>query len=136
MTGREDDDEREERERQQRERSKLSGVDGFYDRPPVRTLDDREDGRSKQRTGNVGSKTFRVHPLLLHKLEQLAKRDGIPSDVLLMKLLVEAYEKVTRPLDPKLLPSEAELIDRWQRKIDKQAEKPERRRRPRHDDDQ
>lgn len=111
-------DEEEERRRQEDERKTMRRVDRVYDRPPMRTQMGDIAGQSRRRTGRRFPMLFRMTLTTRAVLMALKERDGIPSDPLVLELLIEAYlEKYRDP--PIVIPSEEELIERYERERDK-----------------
>lgn len=114
-----DDDEAEERRRQEAERRKLSLLDRLYGTPPRRTADGFEDRRSARRTGRLIQLPFRVHPRVKAIILAIMERDRIPTLVMALELFVEAYLKVTGPLDEAALPSMEEIVERIENERDR-----------------
>ena len=112
------DVEEEERKRQQRERSKLSLIDRLHGSAPRITASGFPDIRSKRRTGNVVQLPLRVHPRVRAIIDLIMERDKPPSLIALFEDMLEDYlEK--RPIDVSLLPTDEELVERYERERDK-----------------
>lgn len=114
-----EDWEEQERQRQQRERQKLSPIDRLYGNPPRTTVHGFDDLRSDLRTGRVVQIGLRVHPRIKAMMDAIKRRDSIPSMVVLLELMVEAYQKVYGALDESELPSMESLVEQIERERDK-----------------
>jgi hypothetical protein len=114
---RRDDDEELERRRQQKEREAMSLVDRAHGTPKRIASDGMPDGRSERRTGRVAQVHFRTTLPVKAVLRAIKKRDKIPSDPLLLELLIEVYlaRFDTPPLE---IVSEEELVLGLERKRD------------------
>jgi hypothetical protein len=108
----------EERRRQERERGKLPLIDRLHGSAPRITASGFEDLRSKRRTGRVVQLPLRLHPRVRAIIDIIMERDKPPSLVALFEDMLEAYlEK--RPIDVSLLPSDEELVRRYENERDR-----------------
>jgi hypothetical protein len=112
-------DEEQERLRLLRERQQLSPLDRLYSKPPRTTADGFVDQRSELRTGRVVQMPLRVHPQVKAMMLAIKKRDNIPSLVILLELMLDAYQKVHGALYVSELPSLESLVERIERERDK-----------------
>lgn len=110
-----DKDEEEERKRRDKERSKLGFIDRLHRKAPRTTDTGFRDGRSKKRTGRVIPILVRVHPRVRAMLDFIMERDGVPSMVTLLEEMVEAYCKVHGEVQRSELPSDDELLQRYEK---------------------
>jgi hypothetical protein len=113
------DGEDEERRRLERERKRLEPRDRLYGYAPRRTADGFPDQRSERRTGRVVQMPLRVHPRVKAMMLAIKKRDNIPSLVMLLELMVEAYLKEYGPLDEDELPTLEQLVEAMERERDR-----------------
>lgn len=122
MTAR--NDEEEERRRQRQERKKLPLEDQLYG-PKKRTAAGTYSMQHNRRTGRLVPINVRVRPKNRHIIEALMHRDKVPTIVLFMELMIEAYEKVYGSLDEGDIPSDEEIIDMYLKEQDKRDADPE-----------
>jgi hypothetical protein len=113
------DDEEEERKRQERERAKLPLIDRLHGASPRITASGFEDLRSKRRTGRVVQLPLRLHPRVRAIIDVVMERDKPPSLVVLFEAMLEAYLEKNGPIDVSLLPSDEELVVRYEKQQDK-----------------
>lgn len=118
MSGRDDDDEEAERKRQQREREKMSLTDRLLGKPPRTTASGFEDMRSKRRTGRVVQLPIRLHPRVRAIVGAIMERDQHPSLVVLFEEMLAAYMKIHGAIDQSQLPSDEQLVRRFEQKRD------------------
>ena len=118
MSGRDDDDEEAERKRQQREREKMSLTDRLFGKPPRTTAGGFDDMRSKRRTGRVVQLPIRLHPRVRAIVGAIMERDQHPSLVVLFEEMLAAYMKIHGAIDQSQLPSDEELVRRFEQKRD------------------
>lgn len=116
-----EDDEEAERRRLAKERQGMSWVDRVHGSPPRTAADGGRDGRSDRRTGRIFQIPFRGTLVVKEILRAIKRRDSIPSDPMLLELMIEAYlEKHPHPPNPPLvIPSEEELVERYERERDR-----------------
>ena len=112
MPGRDDDDEREERRRQAAWRAAQSPIDRMYPEKQLTEAGDI-DLRANRRTGRKLQISFRLQPRTRHLVSAIVRRDKPPSLAVLFEQMLEAYLKVTCPLDDNDLPSEEEAIEMY-----------------------
>lgn len=113
------DDEERERERQQRERERWSLTDRLVGKPPGKTASGFDDLRSKRRTGRVVQLPIRLHPRVRAIVGAIMERDQHPSLVALFEEMLSAYMHVHGPIDQSVLPSDEELVRRYEQEQDK-----------------
>jgi hypothetical protein len=113
------DGEDDERRRIERERQKMAPEDRFYDRPPRRASDGSPDLRCWRRTGRVVQMPFRVHPLTKAMMLAVLKRDNIPSLVVLLEEMLQAYLKEYGKIDEAELPTLEQLAENMEKERDK-----------------
>lgn len=113
------DDEEEERKRQERERAKLPLIDRLHGRPRRITASGFEDLRCKRRTGHVVQLPLRLHPRVRAIIDAVIDRDKPPSIIALFEDMLEAYLEKNGPIDQSLLPSDEELVRRYEKQRDK-----------------
>jgi len=118
MSGRDDDDEDAERKRQQREREKMSLTDRLFGKPPRTTAGGFDDMRSKRSTGRVVQLPIRLHPRVRAIVGAIMERDQHPSLVVLFEEMLAAYMKIHGAIDQSQLPSDEELVRRFEQKRD------------------
>lgn len=112
------DGEDEERKRQEQERKKLPLIDRLHGGPPRITASGFKDLRSNRRTGNIVQLPLRVHPRVRAIIDLIMERDKPPTLIALFEDMLESYlEK--RPIDVSLLPSDEELVRRYEQERDK-----------------
>jgi hypothetical protein len=114
-----EDWEEQERQRLQRERKQLSPTDRLHGAPPRTTVHGFVDQRSELRTGRVVQIGLRAHPRIKAMMDAIKKRDSIPSMVVLLELMLEAYQKVYGALDESELPSLEDLVEQIEKERDK-----------------
>jgi hypothetical protein len=112
-------DEEEERLRQQRELKSMSLRDRLHGGKPLRTSDGFPDQRSERRTGRIILMPFRVHPRVKALILAIKKRDNVPSLPVLLEVMLEAYQERYGPIDESELPSDEELIERFEQEQDR-----------------
>jgi hypothetical protein len=116
MAGNDEDDER---HRQERERGKLPLVDRLHGSSPRITASGFEDLRSKRRTGRVVQLPLRLHPRVRAMIDVIMQRDKPPSLVALFEEMLDAYLEKHGPIDQSLLPSDEELVRRFEQERDR-----------------
>lgn len=116
MSGDREDDER---RRQERERIKLPLVDRLHGSSPRITASGFEDLRSKRRTGRVVQLPLRLHPRVRAMIDVIMQRDKPPSLVALFEEMLDAYLEKHGPIDQSLLPSDEELVRRFEHERDR-----------------
>lgn len=108
-----DDSEEAERRRQEAERKKLPLIDRLHGSSPRITASGFQDLRSKRRTGRIVQLPLRLHPRVRAIIDLIMERDRPPSLVVLFEEMLAAYlEK--HPIDHSLLPSDEELVRRYE----------------------
>ncbi len=113
------DGEDEERRRLGQERSRMALRDRLYGHAPRRTADGFPDQRSERRTGRVVQMPLRVHPRIKAMMLAIKKRDNIPSLVVLLELMVDAYLKEYGDIDEADLPTLEVLVENLEQERDK-----------------
>ncbi len=113
------DDEDQERRRQEQERARLSHRDRIHGTPPVITASGFEDGRSRNRAGNVVQFPVRMQLRSRAIIDAIMKRDNIAKQTILLELMLEAYQQIHGAIDKSEIPSDEELI----RNLEKQRDK-------------
>ena len=113
-----DKSEEEERLRQEQERSRLAFRDRFYDAPPATSIDGGPDLRSAQRTGRVFQLNVRMGPHLRAIVTAIVLRDRPPSLAVLFEDMVQAYLEKRGALAKSLIPSDEELVRRYEKEKD------------------
>lgn len=109
------DDEEQERRRQEQERARLSHRDRIYGAPPVITASGFEDGRSRNRTGNIVYFPVRMQLRSRAIIDAIMKRDGVPKQTVLLEMMLDAYQQVHGAIDQSEIPSDEELIRNLER---------------------
>lgn len=112
------DDEEEERRRQAEERKRLSLIDRLYGGPKRKTDSGFDDLRSTRRTGRVVQFSMRVHPRVRAIVELLITRDSHPSAGVMFEEMVDAYCERHGAIDNNDLPSDDELVRRYEKAQD------------------
>jgi hypothetical protein len=96
----------------------MSLRDRVHGSPPRTAADGGVDGRSERRTGRIFQIPFRGTLVVKEMLRAIRRRDNIPSDPVLLELMIQAYlEKYGHP--PIVIPSEDELVKRYERERDR-----------------
>lgn len=113
------DGEDEERRRIEKERQKMAPDDRLYGYAPRKTADGFPDQRSERRTGRVVQMPLRVHPRIKATMLAVKKRDKIPSLVILLEEMLEAYLKEHGPIDEAELPTLEQLAEAMEKERDK-----------------
>jgi predicted lipid-binding transport protein (Tim44 family) len=119
MTMSDYDDEEEERRKQKEEQKGMSPVDRAVGRPPCKTKSGHPDGRSRRRTGRIMQIPIRATLRAKAMLDAIIERDNIASQAAFLEKALEAYQAVNGPLDESDIPSEEELLSRFERERDK-----------------
>lgn len=116
---RDDEDEEEERKRQARERKGMSALDRIYGRKAGLTISGGQDKRFRRRTGRVAQLPIRVQLRVQAIVEAILNRDGLPSVVVFFEEALDAYQQVHGAVDESLIPSEEELVTRFEAERDR-----------------
>ncbi len=104
------DDEEEERKRQAKERAALPPEDRLYG-PKKLTAAGTYSLQHGRRTGRVVQFNARIRPKMRHMIEALIRRDGVPSLVVFMEMMLEAYQEKWGSLHEGDIPPDEEIID-------------------------
>lgn len=113
---RDDDDDVDEWLRKERETMPLN--DRPYGKPRHVTADGFIDGRSERRTGRVLLMPIRMSLLGKALFRTIKKREGIPSDAVLLEILMEAYMK-DKPIREDEIPNLKQLVEQYEKEQDK-----------------
>jgi hypothetical protein len=113
------DDEEQERRRQEQERARLSKRDRIHGAPPVITASGFEDGRSRNRAGNVVQFPVRMQLRSRAIIDAIMKRDNVGKQVVLFEMMLEAYQQVHGAIEQSEIPSDEELIRNLEKERDK-----------------
>jgi hypothetical protein len=86
---------------------------------PRKTADGFPDQRSERRTGRGVQMPLRVHPRIKANMLAVKRRDNIPSLVVLLEEMLEAYLKEHGPIDEAELPTLEQLAEAMEQQRDK-----------------
>ena len=101
------------------ERRKMSFMDRLYGSKLDATADGFPNQQQARRTGRVVALGLRGHPRLKAMMIAIRKRDNVPSLVVLLELAIEAYLQVHHSNDNLDMPSDEEIITKYEREQDK-----------------
>jgi hypothetical protein len=114
-----EDWEEQERQTLQRERQKLSPTDRLYDKSPRTTAHGFRDKRHDLRTGRVVPIGLRVQPRIKAMMDAVMARDNLPSMVVFLEAMLDAYLEVHGALDESALLSLEALVEQIEKERDK-----------------
>jgi hypothetical protein len=114
-----EDWEEQERQKLMRERQQMASLDRLHSKPPRTTVDGFVDQRSALRTGRLVQLGLRVHPRIKAMMLAIKERDSIPSMVVFLELMLDAYQKEYGALDESELPSLESLVEQIEKERDK-----------------
>lgn len=109
----------EERRRLKQERNRMALLDRLYGYAPRRAADGSPDQRGERRTGRVVQMPLRVHPRIKAIILAVKRRDNIPSLVVLLELMVDAYLKEYGEIDEAELPTLEQLVEAMEQERDR-----------------